>query len=500
MSHPDLKKIHALLDGRLDADARSDFERHLQGCPACAQERAALDRLRTLARRAVATADLPDLDWDRLEGRLLTRIAAAETAPARAPWWRVLVPAAIAAGLVLAVTVASRSPSPGVRPLPAVAVREQPEALRLAGREVHGVVTLLQGRVRWAAHTGDPLRAITISSPVGEGAHLQTGGDARVVVQTARNTGFQLAGGSNVEVVALRDRGAVLRLEAGAVSNRVEHLDADEAYRVVSGDLLIEVRGTRFDVRREEHATVVAVSEGVVAVRHLSARGHGPADEVLLRAPAQARFEDGIALAQVTPAHTSPALSELWVRVARGPFAALRLPRMTDVSRIEVDGVDVGTGDSLLRHARGTAEVVVYPLEGGPIRTEVALDRSAVSFRMPEAHPEQAQTARPSVGRADRDAIARAMGSYSTQVRRCYDRRLKRMPTLRDRLELRITIGTDGTVTNATLRGDGHDAEVSDCVLTVARRWTFQAPQGGPVTVSVPFNFAPRGHEPDAGP
>jgi TonB family protein len=498
MSHPDLRRIHALLDGRLDGGARSDFERHLRECQACAAERASLERLRTLARRVVATAGVPDVDWDRLEGRLLTRIAAAGSAPARAPWWRVLVPAAIAAGLVLALSTASQAPHSGVRPNRTALARQVPDALRLDGRAVHGVVTLLQGRVRWAAHTGDPLRALTISSPVGEGSSLGTSSDARIVVQTAPNTGFQLAAGSNVEVLALRETGAVLRLEEGAIANRVEHLDAGEAYRVVAGELLIEVRGTRFDVRRDPgRATVVSVTEGVVAVRRLSGRARG--DEVLLSAPAEARFEEGAPLASAV--RSVPAtLPELWLRAVRGPFAALRLPALPEVTRIEVDGVDVGTGGSLLRHARGTAEVVVYPLEGDPIRTEVGLDRSTVAFRMPEAHPDLPATARPAVGRADRDAISRAMAGYSGQVRRCYDRRLKRMPTLRDRIELRITIGTDGTVTNAALRGDGHDAEVSDCVLTVARRWTFQAPQGGAVTVSVPFNFAPRGHAPDGGP
>lgn len=494
MSHPDLRRIHAHLDGRLEGAKRIDFERHLRECKACAEEHAELDRLRSISRRVVATAPVPEIDWDALEGRLLTRIAAAGTPRPKAPWWRVLVPAAVAAAIVVAVMTASQGPHTGVRPDRTVATAVVPDELRLQGREVHGVVTLLQGRVRFAARLGDTLRAMTISSPVNEGSSVKTGAASRVVVQTAPNTGFQVSPASTVEVLALRDTGAVLRLEEGTVGNQVQRLDASQAYRVVSGNLLIEVRGTRFDVTRAGRVTTVSVTEGVVAVRKL---GRAREEEVLLHAPAQARFGEDAALASAARSEP-PDLLPLWLKAARGAFAALRLPALPDVSHFDVGGINVGAGGSLLRHPRGTAQVVIYPLQGDPIHTEVALDRSTVSFRMPEARPE-APASRPAVGRADREAISRAMASYGPQVRRCYDRRLKRMPTLRERIELRITIGTDGLVSNAVIRGAGHDAEVSDCVLTVARRWTFQAPQGGPVTVSVPFNFAPRGQTPDGG-
>jgi len=499
VSHsPDLRRIFALVDGRLEGDARAAFERHLSECRTCADARDEHQRLRSLARRTVSGTELPAIDWDRMEGRLLTRIAAAESAPARAPWWRILVPAAIAAGLVVAVSSGSRSNGVGGPAPERVAYHGSPAELRLSGLPAHGIVTLVQGRVRANLHVGEPPRAIALSSPLGEGAHLRTSANALVAVQTGTDTGFQLAPGTEIDLVALRTSGAVLRLESGRVASRVRHLKADQAYRVVSGDLLIEVRGTRFDVERNGRTTIVSVREGVVAVRRL-VRSAGD-EEVLLRAPAVARFEDGVAVAQAERSDTTPDLHDLWIHVPRGTETALRLPPLPGVSRVEVDGIDVGSGDSLLSHPRGTAEVVVYPLEGGPIRTEVAVDHTTTTFRMPEAQP-QTPTWRPSVGQMDRVALSRAMASYSTQVRRCYDRRLKRMPTLRERIELRITIGTDGTVANATLRGEGHDAEVSECVLTVARRWTFQAPQGGPVTVNVPFNFAPRGHlAPDAGP
>ena len=498
MSHaPDLRRIFALVDGRLQGDGRADFERHLAECPACAAARTEHERLRRLARRTVSGSELPAIDWDRMEGRLLTRIAAAESTPARAPWWRILVPAAIAAALVLAVSIGSRSPGLGEPTPERVATRLPPKELRLAGPASRGIVTLVQGRVRASQRFGEPPRTVAVSSPLDEGAHLRTSANALVAVQTGQDTGFSLAPGSEVDIVALRTTGAVLRLESGRVASRVRHLEEGQAYRVVSGDLLIEVRGTRFDVQREERTTIVSVSEGVVAVRRLR-RGAGD-DAVLLRAPAVARVEDGLAVAEATRSAEVPPLRGLWVHLPRGTQTALRLPPMTGVSRVEVDGIDVGTGDSLLAHARGKAEVVVYPLEGGPIRTEVSIDRTTTSFRMPAAHPEEPAW-RPPVGQMDRGALSRAMASYSTQVRRCYDRRLKRVPTLRERMDLRLTIGTDGTVTNATLRGGDHDAEVSECVLTVARRWTFQAPQGGAVTVNVPFNFAPRGHAPDAGP
>ncbi|MBI2897334.1 MAG: TonB family protein [Deltaproteobacteria bacterium] len=492
MSHPDLRKIFALLDGRLEGDARRELERHLDGCADCAAYRARVDRVGKLARQAVQAAPIPEIDFDRMESRLMARIAAPDATPHPFAWLRLLAPAAIAAALVLAIGLQTRSsqPRPHDRTI-ALGPVAAASPLSLEGPAARGTVTLLSGKAKLAAHRGEPKRSVTLGSTVVEGSLIETADSARVVVQTALGTGFQVKGGSFVEVSALRRGGSVLVLESGRVESRVAKLAPGGAYRVVAGDFLVEVRGTRFAVERRQEQTRVEVSEGVVSVR----RREGRSPVAQLVAPAQATFHDGEPPDRATIAHgpADPAALALYVLPSWGGTSVLRIPPLESVRRVEVDGMDVGSGDALLRHARGDAEVVVYPLEGDPIRMTVPVDRTSVTFKMPEAAPAAPPT-RPS-GRIDRAAISAAMAGYRQQVQRCYDRRLKRVPTLRDRIELSITIGSDGAVTNAQLRGSGHDAEVAECILRVANRWTFQAPQGGAVTVNVPFSFAPRGHE-----
>jgi TonB family protein len=488
MSHPDVRRIFALLDDRLDDGQRRAFEEHLRQCTACESYRSRVARVGHMVKQTVQTAAVPEIDFDAMESRLLARLAASTPAP-RTTWLRVLMPAAITACLVLAIALSMRG-------RPAVWLPSQPsstgssESALLDGAPGRARVTLLAGAVKLAAHRGEPKYSVTIGADLAEGSVIETSSTGRVVVQTALETGFQVTPDSSVELLSLRDTGSVLFLESGHVDNRVKRLRPDGVYRIVSGDLFIEVHGTRFEVTRRPGQVAVEVAEGVVTVRH-----RGEEEGVRLVAPARATFTDGSPVARATISRDpkDPRDLALYVQGTWVLPSVLRVPVLPGVRRIEVDGMNVGASDLLLAHARGTADVVIYPLEGAPIHMTLPVDRSSVTLHMPEAEPTPPPF-RP-VGRIDREAVSAAMAGYRNQVQRCYDRRLKRLPTLRDRIELSITIGTEGTVTSAQLRGAGHDPEVSDCILRVANRWTFQAPQGGPVTVSVPFSFSPRGHE-----
>jgi TonB family protein len=72
-------------------------------------------------------------------------------------------------------------------------------------------------------------------------------------------------------------------------------------------------------------------------------------------------------------------------------------------------------------------------------------------------------------------------------LRRCFERSVRRNPSLGGRLQLHFTIGREGTVTEASARIGTPDAELEACLTATVRGWTFPPPPGGrPVTFSLP--------------
>lgn len=91
-------------------------------------------------------------------------------------------------------------------------------------------------------------------------------------------------------------------------------------------------------------------------------------------------------------------------------------------------------------------------------------------------------------------AAARAVvRENQRQVRNCYERRLKVDSTIQGRLNVRVKIGSSGSVGAVRVSGSLRDAEVSSCVRNLARRWSFPSPTGGACAVlDAPFNLTPR--------
>jgi len=93
--------------------------------------------------------------------------------------------------------------------------------------------------------------------------------------------------------------------------------------------------------------------------------------------------------------------------------------------------------------------------------------------------------------RADREIVETATRHAST-VRSCYETEgLRRNPTLRGTLELRLTIQATGTVSavetaGRKLRGEGA-SEVALCVATRAKHWRFARGPYVVETITIPF-------------
>jgi hypothetical protein len=96
-------------------------------------------------------------------------------------------------------------------------------------------------------------------------------------------------------------------------------------------------------------------------------------------------------------------------------------------------------------------------------------------------------------GGLDPDATLRVFKVNSARLRFCYQRQLTTAPQLAGTLDVTLTLGAEGEVTNVTSSGGTlQSADVESCVLTQLRRVAFHKPTGGAGTVAVTLRFSQR--------
>jgi hypothetical protein len=93
-------------------------------------------------------------------------------------------------------------------------------------------------------------------------------------------------------------------------------------------------------------------------------------------------------------------------------------------------------------------------------------------------------------GELDPAMVAKEVRSRLGAIKACYERALKRNPTLSGKVVIHWTITQAGTVSGVDVEQDTlGDAEVASCMKALVARWRFPAPAGGSVDVSFPFVF-----------
>ena len=89
--------------------------------------------------------------------------------------------------------------------------------------------------------------------------------------------------------------------------------------------------------------------------------------------------------------------------------------------------------------------------------------------------------------------IDAVMKKAAGPVRDCYERELRKDPSLRGKVVGRFVIETDGTVQTAQISGTSLDRPTTEaCIRELLLGLHFPVPRGGTVVVSYPFLFAPR--------
>lgn len=107
--------------------------------------------------------------------------------------------------------------------------------------------------------------------------------------------------------------------------------------------------------------------------------------------------------------------------------------------------------------------------------------------------PSVRQAAAEVKGSLDKDIIRRIVRAHINEVRYCYNQGLLKDPTLSGRVKITFTIGSAGSVTDATLdESTVSDATVGTCIAKAIKRWKFPKPDGGGnVVVTYPFLLEP---------
>jgi ferric-dicitrate binding protein FerR (iron transport regulator) len=226
------------VDGRLDRVAGLELRSHLDGCVAC-RERAALWGRLVPGMRSVPVPAPDPMAIRRME-LAIERQLARPAPPARSRLWAPAL-ALVAAAALVAFWLRPRSVAPDA-PAGYAAVSDVTGALTIAGRAAGPATRVPVGAPLALAAGG--AAALTLDS----GATVRVAGPARLVLEGSA--------------------GAVaVRLGEGRIEAQVTHRLPTQTFAVVTPDLRVEVRGTRFTVVRSASGSRVEVQEGRVAVQ-----------------------------------------------------------------------------------------------------------------------------------------------------------------------------------------------------------------------------------------
>ena len=122
---------------------------------------------------------------------------------------------------------------------------------------------------------------------------------------------------------------------------------------------------------------------------------------------------------------------------------------------------------------------------GGKVNVGTKVD-ARVEGRVKDAAPEVESSS------VDREALTRYVKVRLKAIQNCYEKELKRNPSLKGKVLVRFTISRAGRVGDIDIEENtmGNEA-VASCIRTVIRSWIFPFKPDDDVPVSYPFVFSP---------
>jgi hypothetical protein len=154
-------------------------------------------------------------------------------------------------------------------------------------------------------------------------------------------------------------------------------------------------------------------------------------------------------------------------------------------------GVGVATQDNLGGDRKGggsgtAAGIGDLGTSGGGNVNLGSKGDAAIRGRVADAAPEVES------GEVDRDALNRYVKARKAAIVACYEKELKRNPTMKGKVVVRFSISTSGRATEIDIEENtlGNDA-VSACIKAIIRTWVFPFKPESEVPVAFPFVFSP---------
>lgn len=154
-------------------------------------------------------------------------------------------------------------------------------------------------------------------------------------------------------------------------------------------------------------------------------------------------------------------------------------------------GVGVATADALAAGQKGggagsAAGIGDLGTSGGGNVNLGAKGDAVVHGKVADASPDVES------GVVDREALARFVRARIRAIQGCYEKELKRNPSLKGKVVVRFTISTSGRATEIELEEDTmHNDAVGSCIRAIIRGWTFPFKPESDVPVAYPFVFTP---------
>lgn len=163
----------------------------------------------------------------------------------------------------------------------------------------------------------------------------------------------------------------------------------------------------------------------------------------------------------------------------------------------QVAGVGVAQGDGLggLRGPVGgnagdgvVGEIGAVQAAGGgtDVRTEGGGGERKIKASMKSS---KNATAVDGTGLLDGNEVSRVLKERKSSIQLCYEKALRRNPTLAGKVKIQFTISGSGRVSSVKVLENDVSPEVGDCIAQTISRLRFPSPEGGDVTFANSFLF-----------